>query len=326
MVESIELLTLITNMIKNKINHQEQSKFGHDLGFGALFLYFLAASVLWHYMLYGVTFWFDFAKDDDYFFFSYDHALGFENHPQWGWWYQLGRYGSAEIWKHLSLLITDLGDLAKIRGVSLFVSSLSMALLALSFIRIKSNRMFALFSAALIFSLPAIALNFTYILGFPSTVAWTFSLLAFLTSFMLFGDQLAPSKLGPREILGTLLALGFLFVSISIYQMSVFFFLVPCTFYILFGNGIRLLSGKSTVKKIWYLAFPMGVTFTVAGSYYFYHKLIYLPRFFSLGVGVPNGADGAVNSAYKFSTSSDYLGNIHFFFQSTVPKIFDVIS
>ena len=312
--------------MSNKIGHQEEITFLQNLSFGGLLFFFFAVSTLWHYVLYGATFWFDFGKDDDYFFFSFDRTLGFQNHPQWLWWYQLGRYGSAEIWAYLSLLINDLNDLFKIRSISLLVSSIAMTLLALSFIRINSNRLFALFTAALLFSLPAISLNFTYILGFPSTIAWVFSLLAFLSSFILFGDRLGPSKFGYRETFGTILCVTFLSVSVVIYQMSMFLFLVPCTFFVLFGNRKNFETDISIVKNVWYLIFPMIITFGVAFSYYIFHKFVYLPRFFSSDVNTANVTDNAIDAAYKFTTSSDYLENIQFFFQNTLPKIFDLIN
>ncbi len=310
--------------MSDKIDHQKEIPFLQNLSFGGLLFFFFSVSILWHYILYGATFWFDFGKDDDYFFFAFDRSLGFQNHPQWLWWYQIGRYGSAEIWTYLSLLVNDLNDLLKVRSISLFVSSSAMTLLALSFVRINSNRLFALFTAALLFSLPAISLNFTYILGFPSTIAWTFSLLAFLSSFILFGDRLGPSKFGYREVLGSLLCIAFLSLSIVIYQMSMFLFLVPCAFYVLFGNRKNSEAEISVVKNIWYLMFPMILTFSVAFAYYIYHKFVYLPRFF-LDVDAANGTNNAINTAYEFTTSSDYFENIQFFFQNTIPRIFDLI-
>jgi hypothetical protein len=316
-------------MTNDKGFYRDIEKFSRNLSFCKLSLLCLALSLIWHYILYGVTFWFDFGKDDDYFFFSYDKSLGFENHPQWGWWYQLGRYGSAEIWQRLSLLVTDLDDLLTIRVFSLFMSSFSMTLLALAFIRIKSNILFALFVSALIFSLPAIALNFTYILGFPSTVAWTLSLLGFLSAFVLFGNRLAPTKFGIREILGTLLAIGFLCSSIIIYQMSVFFFLVPCAYSVLFGHRTDSHIEQSVYRKIWTSVFPMVMISVVALSYYVYHKLIYLPRFFQRGVGFSEGSESVENSAnaaYKFETSPDLFENLQFYFDHTVPRIFDIVN
>jgi hypothetical protein len=297
-------------------------RFLRSLSLSKLFLLCFAIALLWHYLLYGATLWFDFGKDDDYYFFSYDTS-NFEAHPQFYWWQYLGRYGSGFIWEYLSPLITDISDLFWIRVISLLMSSISMSLLVLSFARIKSNILFALFISALIFSLPAIALNFTYVLGAPSTMAWIFSLLAFLGSFVLFGNQLAPSKFGGREVLGVILAFSLLWVSIIIYQMSMFFFLIPCTFAMIFGDR-KIDSARQTFfQKIWIAGFPMIITASVALSYFVFHKLIYLPKIFTEDVF----SDGwSQDQRYSFNVSSSLMENIKYYFDTTIPRIFDLIN
>lgn len=281
-------------------------------------------SAIWHYFIFGYTFFLDFSKDDGYYWWSYQNRFQFVQHWQHNYWIQIGRYGSWFIWKILSLPINNISDLFWIRIVSLIGSSLAMTMLFLSFRRSGITTFLSIIISALIFTLPAVGLNFTYELGAPSVFAWNLSILAFLILYYQFEGLIYPQKFkislsilnNKKKLVLLMTSFLCLLCSVAIYQMAVFFFLIAYCAAIFFDEKqIQNLSGNFYLRLL-KLCFPLIFLGIAIIFYFVLHKFVLVPTITKMD---PNffSYDGDI---YSFSITGDWGAKYTFIFSSLLPS------
>lgn len=269
----------------------------------------LAGCVMFMLAMYGTSFRLPYGHADDFLFWSYDSRESIRQHPQFRQYLEIGRYVAALIWHYTAGLVLVVQDLGFIR----FLAGLFLALAMAQFVLLLRWRgcswAVALLLPGLVFTLPGIGVNFVWILGFPSAVAWPVSGLAYL--LICWRPLPAWCRLACWGA-----ALALLLLCLFIYPFAAVFFLALYVADLLFrspprGVGLRFLMP---------LAAPLLLYAMAAALFFIIHRFVMTPL---MRLKFPDF--GNFKSQYlSFSLTADPIGQVQFFFNQLSPRALEL--
>jgi hypothetical protein len=273
----------------------------------------LAGCVMFMVAIYGTSFRLPYGHADDFLFWSYDSRESIRQHPQFRQYLEIGRYVAALIWHYTARLVLVVQDLGFMR----FLAGLFLALAMAQFVLLLRWRgcswAVALLLPGLVFTLPGIGVNFVWILGFPSAVAWPVSGLAYL--LICFADAGRPLPAW-RRLACWGAALALLLLCLFTYPFAAVFFLALYVADLLFrspprGDGLRFLVP---------LTAPLVLYAVAAALFFVIHRFVMTPL---MRQSFPDF--GNFKSQYlSFSLTADPIGQLQFFFNQLSPRALEL--
>jgi len=308
LIGSIQIIRItISSIVREPSSLSESRKFSFTD-----FLKAIIFSFAWISLLYSATSHIDYAHFDDYYFFSYDDRSTLENHPQFLQWIQSGRFIAGIIWIYTSKLIEYVPDLGVVRllGVAFLSLAMSAFVMFLKMLKVRWSHSFII--PALFFALPGVGTSFSWVLGFPTTIAMFAVGFGYIALYIAQKDLIENKSLQLKQFLLSSLALLTFVFGLFIYPSAPMYFLVIYSAHILFTIKDEKFDVGLYLKLC---AIPLILSLLAFIIFYLLQKMFILPF---AQLYYPN-LTAPVESFFAFSVTTDFYGKVQFFLNKLTP-------
>lgn len=267
---------------------------------GHLAAWTVAAVVL--LVVYSPCLLFDFAYHDDFYFWAYD---GFRGHPQFQFFWLIGRPLQAYLVSCAGLLVGDVGDLGFVRLIAVLLTGVCAVLLAKSLRDGGADRFTARAAALAVFVLPAFSFAVFWVVATPFVAAAVLSILA-AVACRSFTSRLGAGEAvyGLRTQVALWSSVALLLAALAAYPPFAMAFVLPTVGRLVFGK--RDLDGASRPSVE--LAATAAILLVTAGLYFVVHRFVILPYCLA---EYPHLADTL--GPFRFEVTTDPLAKVAIF-------------